>query len=326
MSAADRVPLLSVEGLSVEFRTRGGVVRALERRDLRRPQGRDGGRGGGERVGQVGDVLHAHGHPRPGGAGHRRPRRLRRPRLADGERGRARAAAGPRDLDDLPEPAHRAQPHPARGRADRRRAPPPRGGAAGGGAQARRGLLTRVAIPDPGAALRRLSLRAVGRHLPAGDDRDRARLLARAADRRRADHRPRRHHPGRRHGPDRRAGRGEPHGHAAHHPRPRDGRRALRPHRGDACRARGGDGADRGAVPGARGTRTPRASSRRRRGPASSSATSRPSRAGCPTCAASCRPAATARAASATRPRATTGRCRCPTWAPGHLVACRSPL
>ena len=30
MSAEGRVPLLSVEGLSVEFRTRGGVVRALE--------------------------------------------------------------------------------------------------------------------------------------------------------------------------------------------------------------------------------------------------------------------------------------------------------
>ena len=30
MIAADRVPLLAVEGLSVEFRTRGGVVRALE--------------------------------------------------------------------------------------------------------------------------------------------------------------------------------------------------------------------------------------------------------------------------------------------------------
>ncbi len=41
-----------------------------------------------------------------------------------------------------------------------------------------------------------LSVRAVGRHAPAGDDRDGAGLPPGAADRRRADHRARRHHPG----------------------------------------------------------------------------------------------------------------------------------
>ena len=62
------------------------------------------------------------------------------------------------------------------------------------------------AHPRSRAPRRGLSLRTVGRHVPARHDRDRARLRAGAADRRRADHRPRRHHPGRDHGPDRRAG------------------------------------------------------------------------------------------------------------------------
>ena len=66
-------------------------------------------------------------------------------------------------------------------------------------------MLARVRIPDPAAALRRLSLRAVRRPVPARDDRARARLLARAADRRRADHRPGRHHAGGDHGSHRRA-------------------------------------------------------------------------------------------------------------------------
>ena len=45
-------------------------------------------------------------------------------------------------------------------------------------------------------AVRRLSASALGRHAPAGDDRDRAGLRAEVADRRRADHRARRHRPG----------------------------------------------------------------------------------------------------------------------------------
>jgi peptide/nickel transport system ATP-binding protein len=50
--------------------------------------------------------------------------------------------------------------------------------------------------PRAGAARRRIPAPALGRHAPARDDRDGARLPAAAADRRRADDRARRHHPG----------------------------------------------------------------------------------------------------------------------------------
>ena len=49
-------------------------------------------------------------------------------------------------------------------------------------------LLQLVKVPSPGAAAQSLSARAVGRHAPARDDRDRARLSAGAAPCRRADH------------------------------------------------------------------------------------------------------------------------------------------
>ena len=70
-------------------------------------------------------------------------------------------------------------------------------------------MLAQVAHPRSGAARRRLSVRTVGRHVPARHDRDRARLRALAADRRRADHRPRCHHAGGDHGPDRRTRRSD---------------------------------------------------------------------------------------------------------------------
>ena len=97
-------------------------------------------------------------------------------------------------------------------------------------------LLELVGMPDPSAPHRRLPARVLGRHAPAGDDRDGTRQRAKAADRRRADDRPRRHRAGadpRPPGPTpARAGDGDHH----HHPRPR--------------RRRGGRGSDRRDVRG----------------------------------------------------------------------------
>ncbi len=57
----------------------------------------------------------------------------------------------------------------------------------------------------PARALSRLSVRTVGRHVPARRDRAGAGLQSAAPDRGRADHRPRRHHAEGGDGPDRRA-------------------------------------------------------------------------------------------------------------------------
>ena len=57
-------------------------------------------------------------------------------------------------------------------------------------------LLGLVGIPDARAPRRRVPARVLGRHAPAGDDRDGAHQRPAAADRRRADDGARRHHPG----------------------------------------------------------------------------------------------------------------------------------
>ena len=68
---------------------------------------------------------------------------------------------------------------------------------ADGGARARRSRCCElVGIPDAAARVRRLSAPALRRHASARDDRDGARLRARAAHRRRADDGARRDHPG----------------------------------------------------------------------------------------------------------------------------------
>ena len=57
-------------------------------------------------------------------------------------------------------------------------------------------LLDLVGIPNPRPARRPVPARVLGRHAPAGHDRDVDRERSRRADRRRADHRARRHDPG----------------------------------------------------------------------------------------------------------------------------------
>ena len=103
----------------------------------------------------------------------------------------------------------------------------PAGAAPRGGAQAGR----RAARPrrDPQAAGRRVPARAVGRHAPAGDDRDGARVRPGDRHRRRADDGPRRHGPGA-DPPAARAAPPRPRAVAdAHHPRPVGDRGDVRP-------------------------------------------------------------------------------------------------
>ena len=167
--------------------------------------------------------------------------------------------------------------------------------------------------PRSRAPLRGLSLRAVGRDVSAGDDRAGPGLFARAAGCRRADHRNRRDHPGGHPRSPPRAGVPQPHGHHPDHSRPRSGGRALRPDRGHARRARGGDGARRRAVRAAPAS-LHGGSSRRRRAPEPSSPTSCRYPARCRICAERSRPAAIASAANARSPTATRRRCLSSRW------------
>ena len=117
--------------------------------------------------------------------------------LIDAERlascGRIR---GTRDRDDLPGPDDEPEP----GADDR--APDPRAARdaprAGqeGGARARRRAARPGRHPERERAAARLPAPVLGRHAPARDDRDGARLRAEAADRRRADDGARRDDPG----------------------------------------------------------------------------------------------------------------------------------
>ena len=103
-------------------------------------------------------------------------------------------------------------------------------------------ILEQVRIARPAGALPRLSLRAVGRHVPARRHRAGTRVPAAAADRRRADHRPRRDDAEGGDGADRRADARARHVDHPDHPRSRPRRRLLRPRGGDGEGPRGRDG------------------------------------------------------------------------------------
>ena len=107
-------PALSVEGLCVEFRTRSGIVRALDNVSFTVDKGRDHRAGRRIGIGQIGHRLCGDGHSRSGRPRHRRPRHARRARSAGRDAEPACRSARPRNRDDLPEPAHRAQPDPHR--------------------------------------------------------------------------------------------------------------------------------------------------------------------------------------------------------------------
>ena len=110
--------LLSVRELTVNFRTRNGVVHVLDRVSLDVAPGEIVGVVGEIRVRQIGDGLCGDGHPRSGGA-HRWGRNsFRGPRRSGHERSRTRRMAWKRGLDHLSEPAHSVEPDP-RGRSSR---------------------------------------------------------------------------------------------------------------------------------------------------------------------------------------------------------------
>ena len=101
--------------------------------------------------------------------------------------------------------------------------------------------LEQVKIARPARALSRLSVRTVGRHVPARGDRAGAGLQSAASDRGRADHRPRRHHAEGGDGPDRRTDQAPGHVDDPDHPRSRPRRGLLRPRGGDGEGPGGGD-------------------------------------------------------------------------------------
>ena len=135
-AAAADDPYLVVENLTVQFPTHDGLVQAVIRPQLHRPQRPDPGHRGGVRIGQVGVV--------DGGARAAQPAVHPAVRLDPGRRhrghrrrqGHPARAARQRRRDDLPGPAHRAAPvllgreADRRGRADAQqrvqgRSPPP---------------------------------------------------------------------------------------------------------------------------------------------------------------------------------------------------------
>ena len=223
--------------------------RCRARRLLPRARGRLGRHRGRIRFRQIGPQPGDHGDPaarghhpqrqgavqRPGGQGQDRRHRGLAP-------GCPRYARHPRraHLHHLPGADDLAVADPHHRRPDRRGAAPPSQGGCGDRARAgdRNAPAGGLSRSREGAA--HLSVRAVGRAAPAGDDRHGAGLPAGAADRRRADHGARRHDPG----PDPEADQGSPgrarHGAADHHPRP--GRRRQHGRRGRGHVPRQGDG------------------------------------------------------------------------------------
>ena len=88
-------PALRVEGLSVAFRTRSGIVRALDNVSFSVDKGETIALVGEFGIGQIGHRLCGDGYSRSGGRDHRRTRHARQPRssIGDTESGRRCAAA-----------------------------------------------------------------------------------------------------------------------------------------------------------------------------------------------------------------------------------------
>ena len=199
------VPALAVEDLSVEFRTRSGTVKVLEKVGFEVDKGETvalvGEAGSGKSVTAfaVMGILDPAGRVTAGRAlfGGADLLALSERDLAE-QRGRELSMIfqNPRTaLNPIRKVGRQIADVLVRHGGD---------DAAGCAARCRRDA-EEGAHPRSRAPRRGLSLRAVRRHVPAHHDRHRAGLPAGAADRRRADHRPRRHHPGGDHGPDRRA-------------------------------------------------------------------------------------------------------------------------
>ena len=237
------VALLEIDDLRVRFRTRDGVVKAVDGVSLAhraRADARDRRRVGSGKSVTALTVMGLTRLPNATVDGRRAPRR-RRPARAAGRR----APAHPRkaDRDDLPGSALVAAPAlPGGRRRSSRRSGRTRRSPSGRARRRALEALARGRHPETRGAPRELPARALGRHAPARHDRDGAGPRSRGPDRRRADDRARRHRPGADPRPDRRAPAGARHGGRPHHPRPRrrrgDGRRGGGHVRGPRRRAR----------------------------------------------------------------------------------------
>ena len=145
-------PALLVQNLSVEFRTRSGVVKALESVSFAVAKGETlaivGESGSGKSVTAyaVMGILDPAGHVTAGNAV------LGALDLLTASPSRAFGSARARHRDDLPEPARGAQSDPSGRPPDRRRADPPRQRAAPRSAGARHRSAARGRHPRSGAA------------------------------------------------------------------------------------------------------------------------------------------------------------------------------
>ena len=261
-------PALEVTDLSTHIKLSRSIVQAVGNVDVSDRRRRDGR--AGRRVGlrQV--------DARPVGARAAADRRPHRRRLDQG-------STGP-ELVGLPEAELReirgndvamifqdspvlAEPDQDDRRAGRRAGPPaPRRPRSKEALERALEVLELVGLPRPRERLRRLPAPALRRPASAGDDRDRARLRAEGAARRRADDRARRDDPGADPVGARRPPRAARDGDAARHPRHGRGRRPHQPDQRDVRRADRRDGRDPRAVQRACATRTPRRCSARSRG------------------------------------------------------------
>ena len=241
----DNDVILKVENLSLDFRLRTDILHAVRDVCFELRKGRtlclvgESGSGKSVTARTILRILDKNGddhlgpHPAP------QPRRQRdRHRAAD--RAQPGAAPHPRrpHRPHLPGADDLAVAGPHHRQPDRRGAAAPP--AAWTSAQrARRrpiSLLKQVEIAERRGDDRPLHLRVLGRHAPARDDRDGARLRPRHPDRRRADHRARRDHAGRDPRPHQAPAAEPRHGDAADHARHGRRRRSGRRRRGDALR------------------------------------------------------------------------------------------
>ncbi len=232
--------LLTIEGLRTTFRTQNGEIAAVDNVDLSVAKGRTlgivGEFGCGKSILSLSVMRLV---PPPGRIAAGRITFDGR-NLLDLSPAEMRGLRGNRIAMIFQEPMTSLNPVFTVGRPDHR-----------GDARARPlGVLGRTARPRDrgagpcahsraGAALRRIPAPDVGRHAPAGDDRDGAGLRAGPADRRRTHHRAGCHRAGADPGPAARLAAGNRHGNNSDHARSWHRRRNGRRGRGDVRRPRG---------------------------------------------------------------------------------------
>ena len=236
--------VLEVDDLSVRFATPEGEVAAVSEVSFAVAEGESVGVVGESGSGKTQAFLSIMGLLAANG------------RCTGGARFRGRELLGlpRRELDRIrgvrlamifQDPMTSLNPVPAHLASDDRGADRAPGHGRGGGARREPAAARSGRHPGRAPPVRSLPARVLGRHAPAGDDRDRALVPAGPADRRRADHRARRHGAGADPGAAAGAAARARHGDRADHPRPRRRRGLMRARARDVCRPDRRAGADR---------------------------------------------------------------------------------